>query len=111
MSAGGRPVVPHVQSYYFTWDADTEMLMFPADKHRTYLAIEDDDTHDLLMWVGNNPPADLSQWWSIAQTHVFFEYGVYGPIYLAEPITGQGDGDAKILSNLAEEPTAEALPT
>ena len=106
--SSNRPTVPRIQSHYFSWTAGN-MLVFPADKHRTYFAIEDDDAHNLHMWVGDNPPADISQWWSIAQEHVFFEHGVFGPIHFMEP--GGGGDDMKLISNLIEKPTEEAAPT
>ena len=107
--SSNRPSVPRIQSHYFDWPESTDMLVFPADKHRTYFAIEDDDAHDLHMWVGDNPPADVSQWWSISNEHVFFEHGVFGPIHFTEP--GGGGGDLKLISNLIEQPTIEDLPT
>ena len=106
MSAN-RPLVPRIQSFYFSWGVDN-MLVFPADKHRTYFAVEDDDQHDLMMWVGDDPPSNTDEWWSIANSHVFFEYGVHGPIYFQEP--GGAGGDVKIISTLPEEPTEETAP-
>ena len=102
----GVPVVPRLQSYYFEWDVG-DVLVFPADKHRTYFAIEDDDQHDIHIWIGDDPPSDTAQWWSVAQAQLHFLHGIYGPIYFAE--AGQA-GDVKIISNLKEEPTTETAP-
>ena len=103
--------VPHLQTYYIS-HAVGEMIVFPADKHRTFIAFQDTDAQDLHIWIGSNPPTDITQWFSLGgsteRDTLAFDRGVYGPIYISE--AGGAAGDAFVLSNLAENYTMEPLP-
>ena len=106
--SSNRPLVPRLEYQYHLWLGATEVIRFNGNKHRTYFAIEDDDTHDLHMWVGDNPDPNIGIWWSITNETIFFEYGVYGPLWFAE--TGGSGGDMKTLSSLIEEPDIIEIP-
>ena len=107
--SSNRPLVPRIEFQYFSWAGATEVLKFGTNKHRTYFALEDDDTHDLHMWVGENPDPNLGIWWSISNETAFFEYGVYGPLWFAEP--GGAGGDMKVISSLVETPEILDFPS
>ena len=104
--------VPHLQTGSITLESD-EMARFPADKHRTFFAAQDDDQWNGFLWIGENPPANVLEWFSFGSTAdvdtITIERGVYGPIYIAEP-NNQG-GQVTYLSPLDEQITIEPLPT
>ena len=104
--------VPRLQSFYVEHPIG-DMIVLPAHRHRTFLAVQDTDAQNLHIWIGDNPPVDILTWFSLGgnttrDTFAFLN-GIYGPIYITE--AGGGIGDAFILSNLIEEFSIEALPT
>ena len=103
--------VPRLQTFHVTHEIG-EMIILPADKHRTFLAIQDTDAQNLHIWIGDNPPADVLMWLSLGgntERDTFaFPTGVFGPIYVSEG--GGGAGDAFLLSNLIENFSTVPLP-
>jgi hypothetical protein len=103
------PIVPNLQNFSFIIPAG-QVLKLAADRHRTYLSVglAIDKIADVLhMWVGIDPPADVTDWMvlgSSTQTSIRLEYGVYGPVWLTQ--SGVGEGHTILLSNLAEDDTA-----
>ena len=92
--------VPNLQSYYFAY-ALGELIVFPADRHRTAFAMENDTPRILYVWIGSNPDPDVNHWFTIETTFAFRE-GVYGPVYVVEQ--GGAAGDVKVLSSILETP-------
>lgn len=89
------------------------MMVFPKDKHRTRFIVQDRDTQNILLWVGCDPSADLSEWLSLGGTMepdtLDFITGIAGPIYITD--SAGGTGNFSIVSPLTEVPTLENVPT
>jgi hypothetical protein len=67
--------------------ADDEVFLIPADKHRTFLEIQDVDGtgQDIRIWVGPTaPPNDVTTWPKLLDGSTVFPQGVQGPIIVAE---------------------------
>lgn len=111
------PIAPHLQLFSFNMEQEVTLVL-PADRHRTHFRIgmqaagKDDE---LYIWIGINPPADIEQWIYADEDSVgalAFDYGLYGPIYIAAEAKGGGptDGKVLILSTLAEDKIAILEP-
>jgi hypothetical protein len=106
------PIVPNLHTFSFIVPTGT-IIKLAADRHRTFFSIGKtlDKPSDVgHLWVGLNPPVNVADWVPLSTDTTLgirYEYGVYGPIYIA--VTGTGDGRMLIISNLDEPSLAEEL--
>lgn len=99
---------PNILSGYY-YITDGCIIIFPWSPERTYFAIQNADPQILVMWVGDNPPIDKTEWISIAGSTsddmFYFHNGCAGPIHLSE-LGGGGEG-VRWLSTRTEDDLIE----
>ena len=104
-------LVPNLNTFAYSVQVGM-MMVFPKDRHRTRFIIQDRDTQNILIWVGNNPSADLNEWLSLGgsqEPDTFdFRTGIAGPVYVTDD-AGE-TGNFSVVSPLEEAPTVEPVP-
>jgi hypothetical protein len=107
------PIVPNLQTFSFIIP-DGQILTLGESRHRTYIQIAlaaEKIADKLYLWVGSAPEPDIAYWVELGGdlgVGIKFDYGVFGPIYMAQG--GIGEGRVIIISNLDETLTASLTP-
>lgn len=86
--------------------------ILPYNRDRTYLAIQDDDIRNLVIWVGNDPLQDLGTWMNVGgndnEDRMIFPVGVAGPIHIAERLGH--NANCHIISDIKEPNNSSDAP-
>ncbi len=77
---------PNLLSYSFKLNSKGDVIVLAADTHRTSFSIKAlTRLSETYMWIGPNlPPLDITQWLRLETDEFTFQFGVIGPIYIAE---------------------------